>query len=70
MTGKVTIITERGFGFVRSDEDDRSYFFHRSGFVKGSFDDIQVGDTLVFEPKESPKGRRAEQIVVEQIPVG
>jgi len=43
MTGRVkTVVAERGFGFVNSDEDHKDYFFHANGL--GNCDWAEICD--------------------------
>ena len=61
------VIAEKGFGFVKGD-DQKDYFFHRSDF-RGFFDDL-VEDTkggrvikVTFTPTFTTKGPRAADVV-------
>lgn len=57
------LVRERGFGFIRDDQD-QEYFFHRDALQKGRFDTLTEGQMVEFEPVESSKGPRAENVVV------
>jgi CspA family cold shock protein len=66
LTGQVkTLRSNRGFGFIAA-EDGKEYFFHHSG-VLAVFDNLQLGDAVVFDVEPSPKGPRA--IAVQRIAV-
>ncbi len=53
------IVSDRGFGFIAAD-DEKEYFFHRSGLESGTeFDALNGGEAVEFEVEESPKGPRA-----------
>jgi CspA family cold shock protein len=59
-TGTIArIVRDKGFGFVR--EGGRDLFFHRSCCVQ-IFDDLQEGETVLFEEEESQKGPRATHV--------
>jgi cold shock CspA family protein len=64
MTGRIVrLVAEKGYGFIRAD-DNREYFFHRSGLKNCQFDDLTIGKEVTFEDAESDKGLRAEDIYV------
>jgi cold shock CspA family protein len=62
LTGTIKrVAVDKGFGFIGADGTD--YFFHRSSCDDGtSFDQLQAGDRVRFEPVESRKGPRAEHV--------
>jgi cold shock CspA family protein len=49
----------RGFGFVRANAED--YFFHMSDCVDDFFE-LQSGDKVSFEGKQTDRGMRATKI--------
>ena len=49
MTGTIKRITGRGFGFITVGGGEPDVFFHASALPPGDFDNLQVGDELVFE---------------------
>ncbi len=55
------VIRDRGFGFIRGN-DGKEVFFHRSGLVGLSFDDLEQGATVDFEVEKGPKGLRASNV--------
>lgn len=62
MTGGITrIVTDRGFAFVRSGEND--YFLHHTELTNCQFNKLQIGDQIRFEPAETAKGLRATNAV-------
>lgn len=53
---------EKRYGFIRG-EDGIEYFFHRSEVAPGiSFESLEEGERMFFEPTESTKGPRAEGV--------
>jgi cold shock CspA family protein len=61
MYGKVvTIVADRGYGFIESETGER-YFFHRSESV--NFEALAVDSAVSFTAGESPKGKRATEVV-------
>ena len=55
------LISDKGFGFVASD-DGQEYFFHQSACQNVRFDDLREGQSVTFEKGQGPKGPRAEQV--------
>jgi cold shock CspA family protein len=56
----VRIMKEKHFGFIKAEGQD--YFFHSSGLKNIKFDDLKVNQSVTFEPMETSKGFRAEDI--------
>jgi CspA family cold shock protein len=55
------VIRDRGFGFIRGN-DGKEVFFHRSGLIGLSFDDLEQGAAVDFEVEKGPKGLRANNV--------
>lgn len=60
-TGKIARLTDRGFGFISQEGEEKDLFFH-SNEVEGDFDSLQEGDTVTFEVGEGPKGPNAVKV--------
>ena len=62
-TGTVKrIVADRGFGFIAA-EDEKEYFFHRSGLDASlEFDRLVEGISVEFDVETSPKGPRAVRV--------
>src|SRR5437588_864421 len=58
------LVSDRGFGFIKA-EDGQEYFFHRSG-TEGDFDGLQGGEKVSFEIESSPKGPRAQRVLLHE----
>ena len=41
--------TEKGFGFIRCNEDSKDYFCHFSSIVKRGFRSLKEGDMVGFD---------------------
>jgi CspA family cold shock protein len=56
------VVHDRGFGFITA-EDGNEYFFHRSGVdAPLNFDTLRVGEPVVFDIEQNPKGARANRV--------
>lgn len=56
------IITDKGFGFITIDGEDKDLFFHRNELKNVAFEELQEGDKVSFEKSDSPKGPNATNI--------
>lgn len=61
----VTIQSEKGFFFIRSDEDRTEYFAHKSSLQnRVRIGQLLEGDRCTFHATISGKGPRAESVVI------
>jgi len=59
--GKIkTIVGDKGFGFITGDQQD--IFFHQSEVKTGSFNQLQVGDTVEYTVGQGKKGPCATDV--------
>lgn len=61
-TGKVKTLTEKGFGFIAMGNGQKDMFFHLRELNGVNFDELKVGDELVFDVAEGDKGLYATNI--------
>jgi len=55
-------LTDRGFGFIAQEGQEKELFFHSTALVGVTFDELAVGDTVSFETEDSEKGPRATNV--------
>lgn len=61
--GSIARKTDRGYGFINAEGQDKDLFFHAKDLTEGlSFDDLKEGDEVTFEQSEGPKGPQATNI--------
>jgi CspA family cold shock protein len=60
--GEITKLTDRGFGFIKSDQTSKEIFFHVSALQGVSFDDLYEGQRVSFSEGQGDKGPRAEDV--------
>jgi len=61
-TGTIARLTDKGFGFIKRERQEKDLFFHSNELVGVSFDELREGDTLTFEVADSPKGPNAVKV--------
>lgn len=62
MTGVIKKKTDKGFGFITVQGQEKDLFFHSKSLVGVSFDELNEGDTVSFEVEDSPKGPNAVNV--------
>ena len=62
MMGSIKRLTDKGFGFITPDGQEKDVFFHTSALVDVTFDELRVGDKVSFETEDSEKGPRAVNV--------
>jgi len=59
MEGIIKTLTEKGFGFITVDGEDKDLFFHSNELKDVQYEDLKVGDRVSFEKADSEKGPNA-----------
>ena len=62
MTGVIKKKTDKGFGFITVEGQQKDLFFHSKSLVGVTFDELNEGDTVSFEMEDSPKGPNAVNV--------
>lgn len=62
MNGVIKKKTDKGFGFISQEGQERDLFFHSNSLVGVTFDELQEGDRVSFEIEDSPKGKNAVNV--------
>lgn len=60
--GTIARKTDKGFGFIKRDGEEKDIFFHANSLQNIQFADLQEGDTVEFEIEEGPKGLNAVNV--------
>jgi ribosomal subunit interface protein len=53
-----------GYGFIRTVEDDRQFYFHRNSVLHDEFDNLTVGTEVRFTPEQGEQGPQASSVQV------
>jgi len=63
MNGTIKTKTEKGFGFIATQEGEaKDIFFHKSQVNGVAFDDLKVGEDVTFDVVQGDKGPAAENV--------
>jgi len=62
MQGTIKTLTEKGFGFITVEGEEKDLFFHSNELRGVSFAELKVGDKVTFEKADSPKGPNAVNV--------
>ncbi len=62
MEGTIKNLTDKGFGFITVDGEDKDLFFHSNELKDVTYDELKVGDRVSFEKSDSPKGPNATSV--------
>ena len=61
-TGTIARLTDKGFGFIKVEGQEKDLFFHSNELVNVKFDELREGDKVTFEVGEGPKGPNAVKV--------
>ncbi len=59
MEGTIKTLTDKGFGFISIEGEEKDLFFHSNELRGVRYDELKEGDKVSFEKADSPKGPNA-----------
>jgi len=62
MNGKINKLTDKGFGFISVEGQEKGIFFHSNSLVGVQFNELHEGDEVTFDIEDSPKGKNAVNV--------
>jgi len=62
--GVVEKIFGEGYGFIRTVDGDRQFYFHRNSVLHDDFERLSVGTEVEYEAQQGEKGPQASSIQV------
>lgn len=62
MEGTIKRLTDRGFGFITVDGEEKDLFFHKNELKGVTYEELKEGDRVSFEKTDSPKGPHATNV--------
>ncbi len=60
--GTIARVTDRGFGFIAREGQEKDLFFHSNELKNVEFKDLKQGDKVTFDVSDSPKGPNATNV--------
>ena len=60
--GTISKLTDRGYGFISREGEEKDLFFHSNELENVQFNELQEGDKVTFEVAEGPKGLNAVKV--------
>ncbi len=60
--GTIARVTEKGFGFIKREGQEKDLFFHSNELKNVKFDELREGDKVTFDVADSPKGPNAVNV--------
>jgi len=58
------VFGNEGYGFIRTVDDDRQFYFHRNAVLHDDFERLTVGTEVRFTPELGDKGPQAASVQV------
>ena len=62
MQGTIKKLTDKNFGFITGEGQDKDLFFHANELDGVEFNQLQEGDAVTFEVSDTPKGPAAVKV--------
>ena len=62
MKGTVKTKTDKGFGFISREGEEKDLFFHSSDLSGVTFDELQEGAAVTFEVVDGERGPAAKNV--------
>ncbi len=59
MEGTIKTLTDKGFGFITIEGEEKELFFHSNELKGVTYEDLKEGDKMSFEKVDSEKGPNA-----------
>lgn len=60
--GTIARLTDKGFGFITREGEDKDLFFHSSELQGVAYNDLKEGQEVEFEVAQGPKGPNATNV--------
>ena len=62
MKGKIKTKTDRGFGFISREGEEKDLFFHSTDLSGVTFEELQEGAEVTFDVVEGDRGPSAKNV--------
>jgi len=62
MTGTIKTKTDKGYGFISREGEEKDLFFHSTDLSGVAFDELQEGAAVTFDVVDGEKGPSAKNV--------
>lgn len=62
MNGTIKTKTDKGYGFIAREGEEKNLFFHSNDLSGVSYDELQEGAAVEFDVEEGDKGPAAKNV--------
>ncbi len=62
MKGTIKKLTDKGFGFISAEGQEKDLFFHSNSLVGVQYSELHEGDEVTYEVEQSEKGPNAVNV--------
>ena len=62
MNGTIKTKTDKGYGFISREGQEKDLFFHSTDLSGVTFDELQIGAAVTFDVAEGEKGPSAKNV--------
>jgi len=62
MQGTIKRLTDKNFGFISQEGNEKDLFFHANELDGVTFDELHEGDTVTFDVEQGDKGPSAVKV--------
>ena len=62
MQGTIKKLTDKNFGFIIPEGEEKDLFFHSNELDGVDFNELREGDAVTFEMSDTPKGPAAVKV--------
>ena len=62
MQGTIKTLTDRGFGFIAREGEEKDLFFHAKELSGVTYEELKVGDAVTFDIVDGEKGPNATNV--------
>ena len=62
MKGTIKKLTDKGFGFISAEGQEKDLFFHSNSLVGVQYSELHEGDQVSYEVEQSEKGPNAVNV--------
>lgn len=62
MQGTIKRLTDKNFGFIGRENEEKDLFFHGNDLVNTTFDQLHEGDAVSFEVETTSRGQAAVKV--------